>query len=147
MTSPIGLLHGYLLEGSGSNLWTREMVRALCRAGETVHLFCQEPHPEDYDFVAEARIYEPDGAVKELFSRETAYPGRRRLYLGQLVRGQSLQAGKAVGATAPLELGQCRQLVLAGRNHQLAAALVRDLVPLAEAVHLFAAGGTGRRLG
>ena len=38
----ICILHGYLLEGSGSNLWTRSVVESLCRAGETVHLMAQE---------------------------------------------------------------------------------------------------------
>ena len=72
----IGLLHGYLLEGSGSNLWTRSVVRALCREGETVHLFCQENHPERYDFIAEAWRYAADGSRQKLLGRETPYPGR-----------------------------------------------------------------------
>jgi glycosyltransferase involved in cell wall biosynthesis len=72
----IGILHGYLLDGSGSNLWTRSVVRALCRAGETVHLVCQEPHPEAYDFIATAHVCEPDGAVRTLFERDTPYEGR-----------------------------------------------------------------------
>jgi hypothetical protein len=29
----ICILHGYLLEGSGSNLWTRSVVESLCRQG------------------------------------------------------------------------------------------------------------------
>ncbi len=37
----ICILHGYLLDGSGSNLWTQSIVRTQCRAGETVHLMCQ----------------------------------------------------------------------------------------------------------
>ena len=47
----ICLLHGYLLEGSGSNLWTRLIVEALCRQGRTVHLMAQENHPERYPFL------------------------------------------------------------------------------------------------
>ena len=72
----IALLHGYLLEGSGSNLWTRSMVSSLCRNGETVHLVCQENHPEIYDFVAEARAYHPDGTVEMLMSRDVSTRGR-----------------------------------------------------------------------
>ena len=72
----IALLHGYLLEGSGSNLWTRSMVSSLCRNGETVHLVCQENHPEIYDFVAEARAYHPDGTVETLLSRDVITSGR-----------------------------------------------------------------------
>jgi glycosyltransferase involved in cell wall biosynthesis len=91
----ICLLHGYLLDGSGSNLWTRSMLRALCRAGEDVHLMCQEPHPERYDFIAEARVYGGDNGADGTgrhaepgpsqgaadgytitFSRDVPYPGR-----------------------------------------------------------------------
>jgi glycosyltransferase involved in cell wall biosynthesis len=80
----ICILHGYLLEGSGSNLWTREMVRALCREGQAVHLVCQEPHPEHYDFIAAAYAYEPDGAVTTLVERDTPYEGRCVLHKPRL---------------------------------------------------------------
>lgn len=72
----IGLLHGYMLEGSGSNLWTREVVRALCRRGETVHLVCQERHPEHYDFIDTALRHHPDGRIEETLRRATRYAGR-----------------------------------------------------------------------
>lgn len=72
----IALLHGYLLEGSGSNLWTRSIVRSLCREGETVHLFCQEDRPERYDFIAEAYHYDAPDERETLFRRETPYEGR-----------------------------------------------------------------------
>lgn len=71
----ICILHGYLLDGSGSNLWTRSMVRALCRAGHDVHLVCQEYRPHDHDFIAAAYAYEPDGSVATLVERETSYSG------------------------------------------------------------------------
>ncbi|NOX36552.1 MAG: glycosyltransferase [Calditrichaeota bacterium] len=72
----IAILHGYLLEGSGSNLWTRSIVRSLVRNGETVHLMCQENHPEIYDFIAEAYRYRLDGSVETWFKRDVPYPGR-----------------------------------------------------------------------
>src|SRR5918998_1109405 len=80
----ICLLHGYLLEGSGSNLWTRCVVESLCRDGQTVHLICQEPHPEQYDCIAEAHRYWPDGTVETLFSREVPYRGRCIMHKPQL---------------------------------------------------------------
>ncbi len=72
----ICILHGYLLEGSGSNLWTRAIVRALCREGQTVHLVCQELHPDIYDFTAAAYVYDNDGSVTTLFERGTPYAAR-----------------------------------------------------------------------
>ncbi|MEO7457582.1 MAG: glycosyltransferase [Gemmatimonadaceae bacterium] len=72
----ICILHGYLLEGSGSNLWTRCIVESLCKAGHTVQLVCQEPHPELYDCIAEAWRYRLDGSVENMFVREVPYAGR-----------------------------------------------------------------------
>ena len=72
----ICILHGYLLEGSGSNLWTRSVVESLCRQGETVHLMAQENHPERYPFIREARRYLPGGGVETFYRGEPgAYPG------------------------------------------------------------------------
>lgn len=72
----ICILHGYLLEGSGSNLWTRSMVESLCRQGETVHLMAQENHPERYPFITEARSHAPDGTVETLYRRaKGSHPG------------------------------------------------------------------------
>ncbi|HEX8431080.1 MAG TPA: glycosyltransferase, partial [Longimicrobium sp.] len=75
----ICILHGYLLEGSGSNLWTRSIVESLCRGGETVHLMAQENHPERYPFITEARRYLPDGSV------ETFYQGDGNEYAGRCI--------------------------------------------------------------
>ena len=72
----ICFLHGYLLEGSGSNLWTRSIIQSLCRTGHTIHLVCQEPHPERYDFIAEARVYKLNGDVVTTLARDVPYPGR-----------------------------------------------------------------------
>ena len=72
----ICLLHGWLLEGSGSNLWTRSMITALARSGETVHLVCQENHPDRYDAIAEAYKYTVAGEVQTKLQRDTPYPGK-----------------------------------------------------------------------
>lgn len=72
----ICILHGYLLDGSGSNLWTRSVVRALVRDGADVHLVCQEPHPGTYDFISEAWEYPADGTRVNVLKRETEYTGR-----------------------------------------------------------------------
>jgi len=72
----IALLHGYLLEGSGSNLWTRSIIQSLCNNGETVHLICQENHPDLYDFIAETIIYHSNGNRETILNRETVYPGK-----------------------------------------------------------------------
>lgn len=80
----ICILHGYLLEGSGSNLWTRSIVEALCRQGHTVHLMAQENHPEVYPFIAEAWIYRHDGTREKFFEQNVALDGQCVLHKPQL---------------------------------------------------------------
>ena len=41
--------HGYLLGGTGSNVYTRALARTWSRLGHEVVVFCQEPHPGEYD--------------------------------------------------------------------------------------------------
>src|ERR687891_2131214 len=40
------IAHGYLLRGTGSNIYNANLVRALARLGHEVHLLCQERHWE-----------------------------------------------------------------------------------------------------
>ncbi len=80
----ICILHGYLLEGSGSNLWTRSVIQSLCRKGEVVHLVCQENHPEQYDFIAEVYQYGFDGTTETMLQREVPYGGRCVMHKPQL---------------------------------------------------------------
>ena len=50
--------HGYLLGGTGSNVYARSLARAWSRLGHEVVVFSQEPHPEAYD-LAGARAVRP----------------------------------------------------------------------------------------
>ena len=43
------LWHGYLLGGTGSNVYTRALAREWSRASHEVTVVCQERHPERYD--------------------------------------------------------------------------------------------------
>jgi glycosyltransferase involved in cell wall biosynthesis len=45
------VLHGYLLRGTGSNVYNAELCAALARLGHTVDLLCQERHPRELQFV------------------------------------------------------------------------------------------------
>ena len=80
----ICILHGYLLEGSGSNLWTRCVVESLCLEGHTVQLVCQEPYPDRYDCIGEAWRYHEDGRAEQMFTRDVPYPGRCIMHKPQL---------------------------------------------------------------
>ena len=53
------LWHGYLLAGTGSNVYTRAIAREWARAGHEVVVFCQEPEPQRFD-LAGAEVVRPD---------------------------------------------------------------------------------------
>src|SRR5829696_2152981 len=53
------LWHGYLLGGTGSNVYTRALAREWARAGHDVTVFSQEPHPELYD-LGGVEVVRPD---------------------------------------------------------------------------------------
>jgi glycosyltransferase involved in cell wall biosynthesis len=53
------LWHGYLLSGTGSNVYTQAVAREWGRAGHEVVVFCQEPHPERFD-LAGAEVVRPE---------------------------------------------------------------------------------------
>ncbi|TML25218.1 MAG: glycosyltransferase family 4 protein [Actinobacteria bacterium] len=53
------LWHGYLLGGTGSNVYTRALAREWSRAGHEVVVLSQESHPERYD-LGTARVVRPD---------------------------------------------------------------------------------------
>jgi glycosyltransferase involved in cell wall biosynthesis len=55
----IVLWHGYLLAGTGSNVYTRALARVWSQAGHDVVVLCQEPHPERFD-LAGATIVRPE---------------------------------------------------------------------------------------
>jgi glycosyltransferase involved in cell wall biosynthesis len=45
------IFHGYLLSGTGSNVYNARLADALVRAGHEVHLLCQDRHAAELDFV------------------------------------------------------------------------------------------------
>lgn len=53
------LWHGYLLGGTGSNVYTRQLAREWSRAGHEVTVFCQEAHPGRYD-IGGAEVVRPE---------------------------------------------------------------------------------------
>jgi glycosyltransferase involved in cell wall biosynthesis len=45
------VFHGYLLDGTGSNVYNARLAAALAKLGHEVHLLCQDRHPERQPFV------------------------------------------------------------------------------------------------
>ena len=55
--------HGWLLEGSGSNVATARTAEAFRAAGHDVLLLCQDRHPERFSFVDAHGTFAPDASL------------------------------------------------------------------------------------
>jgi glycosyltransferase involved in cell wall biosynthesis len=73
------MTHGYMLSGTGSNVYVQNLCRGLVREGHDVHLLCQEPRPLAYDFVNEYLTIEAND-IERQGEQETPYPGRCGVY-------------------------------------------------------------------
>lgn len=64
------LWHGYLLSGSGSNIYTREIARRWCREGHQVLIMCQEMNPEQFAWIERTTDLAQDQSFQPLAPRE-----------------------------------------------------------------------------
>src|SRR5918997_5460154 len=63
------IFHGYLLRGTGSNIYNASLVRALARLGHEVDLLCQE---RDWDAPEGVTVHNPDiGRVLPVYVADT----------------------------------------------------------------------------
>ena len=84
----IVLWHGYLLSGTGSNVYTRALAREWSRAGHEVVLLSQERHPERLD-LGGAQVVRPDlpDGLLPVFVLDR-YEGLEPRLLTELTRGE-----------------------------------------------------------
>jgi len=119
------LWHGYLLGGTGSNVYTRALAREWSRAGHEVVVVCQERAPEQFD-LGGARVVVPDlpGGLLPVFVLDR--------YAG--LEPRLLQDFSASAKGAYVEAN---------------AAALRDLLPadLVFANHVLLGGAVGERTG
>ena len=111
------LWHGYLLGGTGSNVYTRALAREWSRAGHEVVVLCQEPHPELFD-VGAARVERPDvGGLLPVFVLDR-YEGYEAKLLQDCSRAELeswVEANAAaVRAELPADLVFCNHVLLGG---------------------------------
>jgi glycosyltransferase involved in cell wall biosynthesis len=73
------LWHGYLLGGTGSNVYTRMLAREWSRGGHDVTVLSQEPHPERYDLGGATSLRPDVGRLLPVFvlDRYDGYEVRR----------------------------------------------------------------------
>ena len=69
----IVIFHGYLLSGTGSNVYNARLAEALVGLGHEVHLLSQDRHPEEHAFVDAAADWD-EGTLRV---RELGVPAER----------------------------------------------------------------------
>jgi glycosyltransferase involved in cell wall biosynthesis len=114
------LWHGYLLGGTGSNVYTRALAREWSLAGHDVTVVCQERHPELYD-LGSAQVVVPElpGGLLPTFILDR-YEGLEARLLGDFTSAER-EAYVEANAAALRELAPA-DLVFA--NHVLLGAPV-----------------------
>ncbi len=113
----IVIWHGYLLGGTGSNVYTRQLAREWSRGGNHVTVLSQEPHPERYD-LGGAQVVRPDvGGLLPTFVLDH-YEGYRVELLQDCSR-EELDVWVGANAAAvrdqlPADLVLCNHVLLGG---------------------------------
>jgi glycosyltransferase involved in cell wall biosynthesis len=79
------LWHGYLLGGTGSNVYTRALAREWSRAGHDVVVLSQELHPEQYDLGGARHVRPEIGGLLPVFVLDR-YEGLEPRLLQDLTR-------------------------------------------------------------
>jgi glycosyltransferase involved in cell wall biosynthesis len=122
------IFHGYLLRGTGSNIYNASLVRALARLGHQVELVCQERDPGPLDLPEAVRITVPDiGGVLPVYVADH-YEGYRAVPYSEL-------DDEAVERYIAANVGAVREVVEATRpDVALANHLVMGPVILARAL-------------
>jgi hypothetical protein len=78
------IFHGYLLSGTGSNVYNASLAAALVRAGHEVHLFAQDRTPLELDWVDAVGDWD-SGALRVTARHEPAHATVYRPDLGGLL--------------------------------------------------------------
>jgi glycosyltransferase involved in cell wall biosynthesis len=114
----IVLWHGYLLGGTGSNVYIRALARAWSRLGHEIVVVCQELNPAAYD-LAGARVVRPElpGNLLPVFVFDR-YAGLQPRLLQDLTRAERdryVEANAAaVRAELPADLVFANHVLLGG---------------------------------
>ncbi len=74
------IFHGYLLRGTGSNVYNASLAQALATQGHEVHLICQDRNAAELDWVDAVGAWSGGGGLQVDRVREAAHPGSVTVY-------------------------------------------------------------------
>ncbi len=132
------LLHGYLLRGTGSNVYTAQLARALAGQGHEVHVVCQERRPQELALPAAVTVHRPPlpGGILPVYVADV-YEGVEAVPYTELddAAVEAYVNGMVAAVDGVLDATGC-ELALAGHLVTSPAVLARvDRVPFAVKVH------------
>ena len=109
--------HGYLLAGTGSNVYTRQLAREWSNAGHEVTVFSQDPDPSGFDLGGATTVRPDAGSLLPVFVLDE-YPGHTVKLLQDCTRAE-LDAWVAMNAAAvrghgPADLVFANHVLLGG---------------------------------
>jgi glycosyltransferase involved in cell wall biosynthesis len=73
------IFHGYLLRGTGSNVYNASLAQALARQGHDVHLLCQDRHAAELNWVDAVGGWD-GGELRVDEVRDAGHPGKVTVY-------------------------------------------------------------------
>jgi glycosyltransferase involved in cell wall biosynthesis len=124
------IFHGYLLGGTGSNVYNARLAEALVLLGHDVHLLSQDRHPQGHSFVTATGDWD-GGALQVRTLRPTSSPGSCTVYrpdIGSLLPVYVADRYEGIDART---FADCSETEVASYIDANVSA-VRDLVELVE---------------
>ncbi len=128
------IFHGYMLRGTGSNIYNANLARALARLGHEVHLLCQDREVE----IDGVEIHNPDiGGLLPVYVKDPyegfevkAFPELTEAELDRYIEANVGAVREVAAAAGGIDLGLANHLVMGP------AILARaDIGPLAAKIH------------
>ncbi|MFL5898082.1 MAG: glycosyltransferase family 4 protein [Solirubrobacterales bacterium] len=128
------VFHGYMLRGTGSNIYNVNLARALARLGHDVHLLCQDREVR----LDGARIHNPDiGGLLPVYVKDPyegfevkTFPELTEAELDRYVEANVAAVREVAGAAGGIDLALANHLVMGP------AILARaDVAPFAAKIH------------
>ena len=127
------IAHGYLLRGTGSNIYNASLARALARLGHEVHLLCQERH---WDAPEGVTVHNPDiGRILPVYVADTyeGFDAKPYPELTDAELDRYIEANVAAVRAAPTcDVALANHLVM---NPAILARGLPDSTPFAIKVH------------
>ncbi len=108
------IFHGYLLDGTGSNVYNARLAAALVSLGHDVHLLSQDRHPERQPFVDASADWDSGALQVRELGRARCGSGRCTVYrpdIGELLPVYVADSYEGIQART---FSQCSELEVAG---------------------------------